>query len=450
MRLKWSRFNLYFDINSQSFAIFNAMSKALSVYKKPYCEKFVSHRLPPFPVDRFDKDILQLMGQKGFVLPSDIDEHVLLDRYYRIKNSAEFIPGILIDLTYECNFDCVYCYEKFVPSKFTPPKRFSRKMEDKTIEWVSKHIVSGKAFSVFFFGGEPLLEKEKLFRITEKINKLCEKREAKLYVSITTNGYLMDKSFVDRLSKYHIRAIQITLDGPREIHDKRRFLKTGEPTFDKIWHNIEYATKVFPPFTITIRTNIDKTNQRYIKELLDVVKNSSFGDRVGIGFGKVWFSPDKTGKIKDKQGMKLCEIEDRDFAKLSDRLGIELKSFYKDNSFKARIKRLDYLPCVAQGDRFFAIDTSGNIYKCFIDASDYSHTIGNISKEFSWSNEILLKYLTFVPWKEKPCSDCPVIPMCFGGCVNRRLFREKNFCTGKILSIEKEIKEILYERFRKD
>jgi hypothetical protein len=40
--------------------------------------------------------------------------------------------------------------------------------------------------------------------------------------------------------------------------------------------------------------------------------------------------------------------------------------------------------------------------------------------------------------------------MCFGGCINRRLFKDNNFCTGKIISIEKTITEILDEKFKDD
>jgi len=56
---------------------------------------------------------------------------------------------------------------------------------------------------------------------------------------MTTNGYLLDKAKSERLNDLKIDSIQITLDGTKDIHDSRRTLSGGEPTFQRILDNID-------------------------------------------------------------------------------------------------------------------------------------------------------------------------------------------------------------------
>lgn len=66
-------------------------------------------------------------------------------------------------------------------------------------------------------------------------NNVYNKRTAKnkdkfasYSASIVTNGYLLTEKVAKQLKKLNIENVQITLDGPAYIHNKRRYLKASK------------------------------------------------------------------------------------------------------------------------------------------------------------------------------------------------------------------------------
>ena len=68
-----------------------------------------------------------------------------------------------------------------------------------------------KKLILSFFGGEPLLQKNIVFSLIESIYELSKIHGFYLATSFTTNGTLIDKDFVAKLSPYE-PSFQITLD----------------------------------------------------------------------------------------------------------------------------------------------------------------------------------------------------------------------------------------------
>ena len=46
--------------------------------------------------------------------------------------------------------------------------------------------------------------------------------------------YNLNKDIASKLKKLNIISVQVTLDGPKDIHDSRRYLCGGGQTFEKI------------------------------------------------------------------------------------------------------------------------------------------------------------------------------------------------------------------------
>jgi uncharacterized protein len=86
---------------------------------------------------------------------------------------------------------------------------------------------------------------------------LQKSNEANLEVCFVTNGFWLEE-YIDILSKGKIREIQVTLDGTASVHDKRRFLKGGGPTFDKIVQGIDACLVAKIP--VNLRMVADKEN----------------------------------------------------------------------------------------------------------------------------------------------------------------------------------------------
>ena len=113
------------------------------------------------------------------------------------------------------------------------------------------------------FGGEPLLPQNRCL-----LEHIIKQAPEKCY-DIITNGYYLDQ-YVDLLSQIDVSYVMVTLDGGRSIHDKKRVLANGGPTFDTILNNIQ--TCLQNRIAIRIRMNIDgdtiSESERLRNELL--------------------------------------------------------------------------------------------------------------------------------------------------------------------------------------
>ncbi|MFJ2954997.1 radical SAM protein [Streptomyces sp. NPDC087270] len=140
-----------------------------------------------------------------------------------------------------CNLGCPYCFqntEAARPGRFDPP-RIPREvldgpMIDKIVAFTEPRLRATGLDRLFvlLFGGEPLLNR---WGCTELLTRLS--RLAPLTASMVSNGVLLTPRTARRLEEAGLRSAQITLDGPRELHDSTRFTRSGRGTFDKVLDN---------------------------------------------------------------------------------------------------------------------------------------------------------------------------------------------------------------------
>lgn len=136
-------------------------------------------------------------------------------------------------------------------------------MDKKTIHNIIRFLnnSSAKELSLHWYGGEPLLRFDLMKKIYEGITK--ETSLKLVSNSIITNGYLINNAILDFFKSTNMNKIQITLDGEKVTHDKKRHLKDNlEGTFDKIISNIKLLSKQLPKSHIYVRVNIDKNNYK--------------------------------------------------------------------------------------------------------------------------------------------------------------------------------------------
>lgn len=179
------------------------------------------------------------------------------ERRYR-KAYLDFIDGrdtdeiqIFYVPTYACNFDCSYCYQK---SYETPKPANQDAVMAAFFAYVDREFAGRKKY-VTLFGGEPLLPGESSRRVVETM--VHETSERGLDLAVVTNGYHLER-YLDTLVRGRIREIQVTLDGPRSVHDGRRHLASSQPTFDAIVRGIDAALE--RGLSINLRTVIDREN----------------------------------------------------------------------------------------------------------------------------------------------------------------------------------------------
>lgn len=97
-----------------------------------------------------------------------------------------------IYVTNECNLNCSYCSVMFEHKKADIPSQISYTVQElrKFIDNCQASITNDKQAVIYFFGGEPTLEYEK---IKEIINAFDDVTEYKITYILHTNGLLLDE-----------------------------------------------------------------------------------------------------------------------------------------------------------------------------------------------------------------------------------------------------------------
>ena len=187
-------------------------------------------------------------------MDSDEEARLYRQKYLDFIDSRDKDEIQLFFITnYSCNFACSYCYQ----DQYNNPKQeLSTELIDSFFQYIQSEFAGRKKY-ITVFGGEPLLNNPKqkilLKHLIEKAN------ESNLEICFVTNGYTLEE-YIPILKNGKIREIQVTLDGTETIHNKRRFLKGGAGTFDKIVKGIDACLENNIP--VNLRMVADKENIR--------------------------------------------------------------------------------------------------------------------------------------------------------------------------------------------
>lgn len=176
--MRKSNYNI---LSQKSNLLFNTLTRAMAVLTDEDYHLFISST-PDFT--KLDADTLNEFIESGFIISDDRDElSEIKHSYWQAKFDMTTLH-ITIMTTLDCNFRCVYCFEKH--------KKIS--MDESTIESV-KGMISQKlkqgysVLSVDWYGGEPLLNMNCIRLLSSYFIQLCRDNGIEYVASITTNGY---------------------------------------------------------------------------------------------------------------------------------------------------------------------------------------------------------------------------------------------------------------------
>lgn len=178
-----------------------------------------------------------------------------------------------------CNIDCKYCFylekENLYPEKTSRNKNNWSMPGDVLESFIKQKIESNELDQEEFAwqGGEPTLLGVDYFR---KVVSLQEKyaNGKKITNAFQTNGILLDDEWCKFFAENNF-LIGLSIDGPRELHDKYRVDKGGKATFDKVMRGIDFLKKHKVDFnTLTV---IQKDNSYHPKEVYDFLKETGSG-----------------------------------------------------------------------------------------------------------------------------------------------------------------------------
>ena len=396
--MKVSKYNFIIPFDEQSSLIYNTLSNAfIKIFNESLCylENNNSDLL------KLNNSVVQQLYKGRFLIEEDFDELAFLQYKYDSQKFNKDVMTLTIAPTLNCNFDCHYCFENKEIGQIDDV------IEDKILQLISNNINKIKLLRINWFGGEPLLVKNRVMSITKSIDTICKNNNVKIQFSIITNGYNIDEVIAKFFKEYKFKNIQITLDGPREIHDKKRILINGKGTYDVIITNIKLLVKYNNQ--VSIRINTDKTNWHLINDVLLDLKTNNLLD-VSPYLGHIL--PYNTN---DKLIEETCYTKE-DFAKIEIEFSKLLKHYGFKNFIRHPRQRGNY--CSADQVNSLVINYDGELYKCYSDIGDKTLSCGNLNNNNNSYSQITntLKYINWNHNLSSKCISCKILPLCMGGC----------------------------------
>jgi uncharacterized protein len=330
----------------------------------------------------------------------------LLDMHRKITRQP-----IIVIPTYRCDLKCGYCWQRLY--HMDSPVMSDEVMEglfDSIPYVLEREPENGVDFVIF--GGEPLQEWPAL---RERVSAIIDGAlELGWEPRIISNGVGL-ASAVPMLAG-RVALVQVTIDGPQELHRRRRPLPGGDsftPMVEGVTRALEAGIRV------NIRINTDTKNLPTLPELSDFVREQGWLESKLIAFHIAPVKNHNPRKTIDPESELLKEV--LALAARDSRMSIyKLDGFaglkYFD-SFKATglFPLHRFFNCEAQIN-FFAFDLHGDVYSCWDAAGIKDMAVGRFHPNLQMYPEKLALWRHRNAMDIGGCTDCVAQPTCGGGC----------------------------------
>ncbi len=303
-------------------------------------------------------------------------------------------------LTENCDSKCRYCYEKSIKEfdneldkkfnfDFSEPEKISIDVGE-----LKKFLEKDRNPVLIFYGGEPLLEIEKIKQIMDNIN---------VPFRMQTNGKLLDKIPAEYLKR--ISKILISIDGDKE----RTNFNRGEGTYDTVINNIKLIRKEGYKGELIARMTISPDFPDIYEQVLSLI-NAGFGSihwQLDAGFYKFDFDEKKFRKFIKEYNKSISKLIDYWIEEMKEGKVLKLYPFLAITESLLKNEPAE-LRCGA-GHSGYAITQSGKIVACPIMNCIMDFYVGDIRT----TNPNSLKKFSV----SEPCDSCGYLDLCGGRCL---------------------------------
>ncbi|HSU15720.1 radical SAM/SPASM domain-containing protein [Longimicrobium sp.] len=350
----------------------------------------------------------EYLTRRGYLVREGVNELDIFRYRYANDQWRQDTLQLILLASEDCNFRCVYCYEKFERGTMTPETRQGIKA------LLDQRAPRLKEFSVSWFGGEPLYGWDAVSDLSPYFRKTCDEHGIRYGQHMTTNAYLLTEERATHLLEWGCRNFQITLDGLAEEHDCKRVGRDGSGTFSTILDNLRsLRERRGEEFGVDLRVNFDRSNFPKLGPFLEAMSEEFGGDtRFRMRFRAVG----KWGGANDAN-LDTCGTTDsrtymRELQERAKQLQLGQEAGIRE------IATLGSQVCYAARPFNLIVGATGQLMKCTIALYDMpENRVGQLHPDGS----LELDDLNMSKWvnphfeTDAMCQSCHVLPGCQGG-----------------------------------
>ncbi len=387
--------------------------------------------------DRVGSDTIALLEQRGYLTAKTAGEErervrAIADWAYK-KAVARVQPSFFIIPTYDCNMRCWYCYE--APTRSQMRGRgvdtvMSREMADAAFKCMDDLTAKATQYvttdppgpsqrrQLTLFGGEPMMQST--LPIVPHIVERA--RERQMMIFAVTNGVQLNL-FTESLGPEGIEAAQMTLDGPREIHDKVRRGPAYPETYDTILDNVCLALD--RQMKVNLRVHVDQHTVGRLGEIYRDLEARGLAEKENLYISTtgrlMWHKGHEVPRYPEITLGQLCESLDDLLPIISrpkrrgldgDKVEASLRT-YPRRGLAGLLTQIIF--CNASVSNY-GFDPSGAVYPCWDVIGDPKEQIGSYSADGIALNERAEAWWGRSLAKIPQCLDCKYIFFHRGGC----------------------------------
>ena len=414
MKLKWSQYILTVNsVDGKRVILQNTLDGHTITIKtdiKDILDSVISKEIREDSIPPYIQDHLKNLTKTGILVPKTLNER---EKYIQFISKAQINAdktfSLVLVTTTSCQFNCSYCFEQGIKRQ----ELMDNKTADKIIIWCQKYLDNHSKcnqWHVHLIGGEPLLNKEIIKYILPKLSLIAKEKNIPFTIELTSNGTLLDLEILTFLNKYNLNTVNISVDGPKEVHDIRRTDKTNQGSFERIFHNIYEGFNHNLLKKLYLSITCDKQNINSLPQLFDYLVENKLQNKVFLVFNMIYVSTSEVlGKNITGSHYQKFDLPENQKA---------LKYLWLCREAKKRgliiPKRWQIGPvCIAQSNSSAVIQPNGSLLKCPRGIGHPEYTFGNVIT----TNEVYDPAFN-LPVSLDTCfaKKCSLIPICNGGC----------------------------------
>jgi uncharacterized protein len=387
---------------------YSARKATLFAIDEATAERLRQNTMPPTPE----------LAAVGAIVPGDEDELAAVLHALRSGSEDPARRGFTILVTGYCNMACGYCGQEHHRTA-VQTQRLQRLAErvEATIADPATRVVE-----VVWFGGEPLLALRLIRELSARFVAGADHSGVAYSARMATNGSLLTVATLRELHhRWRVNSIEVTLDGPQAVHDRRRRKRNGTGSYHHIVNVLGEAVRerVAEGLEVSIRINVDTENEASVGELItDLAAH-------GLAVPQVSLHPVPVHSWGND--ISAVELDARRYAAVEAQwLWLAHSLGFGFACVPAALKRTTCRATSVQGE---IVDLQERIYSCsehpLVPGARDTGVVASVADLVGAAPRPAGSYddwYDHVEAGQTQCARCPVFPVCGGACP--KLWRE--------------------------
>lgn len=206
------------------------------------------------------------------------------------KDKTNSVRNITFQVTEDCNMRCTYCYQhNKTPNIMTFD--VAKKLIDKLLDKEFSGYIPDDSIGIIleFIGGEPLLQVELIDKVVQyfidRTTEIHHPWATRFRIAMSSNGLCYFQDNVQAFMKKYKGLVSygVTVDGCKELHDKCRIDKHGQPTYDKAIAAAKHFAENYGNGSMPSKMTLSPDNITYLSQaVISMIEN---------GYTEINFNP---------------------------------------------------------------------------------------------------------------------------------------------------------------